>query len=98
MPVDASGRPGPRLNLRPPWAILTLVAVGLLLASALNAGGVSLAATEKANQVEPGAGQWKTWLLSSGSQLRRPAPPDHAATKAELKQLKELVSQRDSAA
>jgi membrane-associated phospholipid phosphatase len=98
MPVHTSGRPGPGLNLRAPWAIVTLVAVGLLLASALNAGGVSLAATESANQVEPGAGQWKTWLLTSGSQLRRPAPPDRAATKAELKQLKALVSQRDSAA
>jgi len=96
MSLHTSGRPG--LNLRTSWSIVALVAVGLLLASALNAGGVSLAANESANQVEPGAGQWKTWLLTSGSQLRSPAPPDRAATKAELKQLKALVAQRDSAA
>jgi membrane-associated phospholipid phosphatase len=35
-------------------------------------------------QIEPHAGGWKTWVLSSGSQMRLPAPPDTSATPAEL--------------
>ncbi len=48
--------------------------------------------------VEPKAGTWKTWVLTSGSQFRLPAPPDKAATKAEIKQLKDLAAKRDSTA
>jgi membrane-associated phospholipid phosphatase len=40
--------------------------------------------------VEPNAGSWKTWVLSSGSQLRTPAPPDAAASASELAFLKAL--------
>jgi membrane-associated phospholipid phosphatase len=46
--------------------------------------------------VEPNAGTWKTWLLSSGSQLRVAPPPDVATTRTELQQLKALISQRDA--
>src|SRR5262245_60739138 len=42
----------------------------------------------KLDLVEPKAGRWKTWLLTSGSQFRRPAPPDKVASEAEIKQLK----------
>ena len=38
-------------------------------------------------QVEPGAGQWKTWVISSGSEFRLPAPPDANATAAEIQVL-----------
>jgi hypothetical protein len=50
------------------------------------------------DRVEPGAGAWKTWLLTSGSQYRSPAPPDAAATRLELGQLRVLAGQRDAAA
>jgi hypothetical protein len=56
------------------------------------------AAAVKVEPVDPKAGSWKTWLLSSGNQFRRPAPPDQAATQAEIKQLKDMVAQRDAAA
>lgn len=46
-------------------------------------------------QVEPTAGTWQTWLLSSGSQLRLPAPPDDAATASELVSLKTLTASLD---
>jgi hypothetical protein len=49
-------------------------------------------------QVEPGAGTWRTWLLASGSQIRPPAPPARAETKAEIRELKELIKLRDQAA
>jgi membrane-associated phospholipid phosphatase len=34
--------------------------------------------------VEPNAGKWKTWVISSGKDLRVPPPPDSATTQAEL--------------
>src|SRR5206468_1333389 len=33
-----------------------------------------------ADMIEPNAGTWKTWLLTSGSQMRLPAPPSDDAT------------------
>jgi len=47
-------------------------------------------------QIEPDAGKWKTWVLTSGDQLRLPPPPDEAATRAEIAQLKDLAKQRDA--
>jgi len=46
-------------------------------------------------QVEPRAGTWKTWVLASPGQFRLPAPPDRAATNAELKALRDLATRRD---
>jgi membrane-associated phospholipid phosphatase len=47
-------------------------------------------------QVEPKAGSWKTWVLTSGSQLRLPPPPGDTTTRAEIDQLKQMASQRDA--
>jgi membrane-associated phospholipid phosphatase len=57
-------------------------------------------ATQAAKEppVEPNAGAWRTWVLSSGSQLRLPAPPDAATTRAELAELQALAGRRDTAA
>src|SRR5579871_1054026 len=49
-------------------------------------------------QVEPNAGQWKTWVISSGSVLRLPPPPDANGTSAEIQWVKECVANRSSAA
>jgi membrane-associated phospholipid phosphatase len=49
-------------------------------------------------QVEPQAGQWKTWILTSGSALRLPAPPDAATTAIELQWVKECANARNRAA
>jgi membrane-associated phospholipid phosphatase len=48
--------------------------------------------------VEPGAGSWKTWVLSSGSEVPVPPPPGHSTTEHEIDQLKALAGQRDAAA
>jgi hypothetical protein len=48
-------------------------------------------------QVEPKAGAWKTWVLTSGSQLRLPSPPDATASQAEVEQLRRMESQQDAA-
>jgi len=59
-------------------------------------GGLALAGTLCA-QVEPHAGQWKTWVIASGSALRLPAPPDAASTAAEVQRVKECVAGRTQA-
>src|ERR1700732_2312901 len=56
--------------------------------------GTSMMCTLMA-QVEPGAGQWKTWVIPSGSALRLPAPPDADGTAAEIQWLKDCVAKRD---
>ena len=48
-------------------------------------------------QVEPTAGQWKTWVISSGSALRLPAPPAADATASELLQVRQGLGTRDQA-
>lgn len=76
---------------------LTLGAIflcGLLLLS--TAPGQALG--KSAALVEPRAGAWQTWVLTSGSQLRLPAPPDPAATASEIGELKSLAAQRDASA
>jgi membrane-associated phospholipid phosphatase len=52
--------------------------------------------TAQVDQIEPRAGTWQTWVLSSGDQLRPAAPPDEAATAAELAALQAMVADRDA--
>lgn len=79
----------------------------LILATCLLAGLVALVLTggfshpgsvAAASMIEPTAGTWKTWVLTSGSQLRLTAPPDSAATQKELDYVRELAVNRDTAA
>jgi hypothetical protein len=66
---------------------ITFVLSGLLaLAGSLSA------------QVEPHAGQWKTWIITSGSVLRLPAPPDGATTAIELQWVNECAAARTQTA
>src|SRR5262245_5252637 len=51
-----------------------------------------------AQQIEPMAGTWKTWVLTTGSQFRLPPPPDDNASKAEIAALRVFEGQRDAAA
>jgi hypothetical protein len=48
-------------------------------------------------QIEPKAGTWKTHVLTSGSEVRLPPPPDPSAPQAELAELRVLAAQRDAA-
>jgi hypothetical protein len=65
------------------WIIVVLLTLGC---SAISA------------QIEPTAGKWKTWVLTSGDQLRLALPPDEAASRAEIAQLKDIAKERDAAA
>src|SRR6516165_12745438 len=57
---------------------------------------LSLGCSVSSAQIEPNAGKWKTWVLTSGDQLRLPQPPDEAATRGEIAQLKDIAKQRDA--
>ena len=52
----------------------------------------------QSDSIEPTAGTWKTWVISSGKDFRVPPPPDSSATSAELSQVRELASQADAGA
>jgi membrane-associated phospholipid phosphatase len=47
-------------------------------------------------QVEPKAGQWQTWVISSGRDYRVPPPPNSAQTRAELKSMADLIGKNDA--
>jgi len=51
-----------------------------------------------AGQVEPNAGNWKTWVISSGRDYRVPPPPNPAETWSELRSLEDLISHNDAQA
>lgn len=69
-------------------AIVTLTLTIPLSAEKKHSGG----------PVEPTAGQWRTWAISSGKDFRAPAPPSPSDTRAELHALAELISHNDDAA
>lgn len=71
-------------------------AAALLIGAFLvQAGAVHAQPAGTAEHLEPGAGAWRTWVLSSGSQFRLSPPPDAAATRAELDRLREMAASRD---
>ncbi len=64
-----------------------LTCIGLLIAVPIVA--------QPAGPIEPKAGTWKTWAISSGKDYRVPPPPNAAATKGELQWLHDFVAQKD---
>lgn len=73
-----------------------LAKVVLLAGVTLAASGFALAG----ESIEPKAGKWQTWVLSSGSQFRPSPPPDGGATAQELVQVRAAIeaARRDPAA
>lgn len=75
---------------------ILLLLVGVCFSGLSQVVATPLASTQAL--VEPQAGTWKTWVLESGDQFRLDAPPDAAATTAEIAQLMEMAGKRDEAA
>ena len=73
-------------------ALASLIAASMVAACAATGSGGSASAP-----VEPRAGTWKTWVIASATEIRVPAPPDTAATAAELAELQRLAAARDAA-
>jgi membrane-associated phospholipid phosphatase len=59
------------------------VAAGLIAASAVPALAQSVS-----GQLEPDAGNWRTWAIGSGSAIAVPPPPDADTTAGEIRELK----------
>ena len=51
--------------------------------------------SQSSGQIEPRAGAWKTWAISSGKDYRVSPPPDAAATKGELEWVRGAVAEND---
>ena len=51
---------------------------------------------QPAGQIEPRAGTWKTWAISSGKDYRVAPPPDAATTKLEIEWVRTFSTQSDS--
>jgi membrane-associated phospholipid phosphatase len=51
---------------------------------------------EGTSQIEPSAGKWRTWVISSGKDYRVPPPPGRRETRAELRSLADLISHNDA--
>lgn len=82
---------------------LGLVGAGLgatAVLSACNVAGVTVGGQTATRDrlVEPDAGKWKTWVLTSGSQFRPSAPQGSDMTQHEIEELRTLARQRDAAA
>jgi membrane-associated phospholipid phosphatase len=73
--------------------IAATVAAGAATGSLPGLGAPRAFAAAAGGQIEPSAGSWKTWVLTSGSQLRLPLPPDGAS---ELAEVRALAAQRDA--
>jgi membrane-associated phospholipid phosphatase len=82
-----------RTALRGLGGVGMATALGLATPHTLHADDIT-----PTTMIEPEAGSWKTWVLSSGDQLRPEAPPDETATKDELAELQAKVADRDAAA
>src|SRR5437899_3156993 len=69
-----------------------LIAAASIWLSALVSAGWAAAPIDGAK-----VGQWKTWVLASGSEIAVPAPPadNSDQTKKELEELRQLQGQRD---
>jgi membrane-associated phospholipid phosphatase len=50
---------------------------------------------QTSGQIEPRAGNWKTWVISSGKDYRVPPPPGETATRGELEWLRGVIAEKD---
>jgi membrane-associated phospholipid phosphatase len=71
--------------------------IGYIFVIALGLG-LTLFTLSASAQIEPNAGQWKTWVLTSGSERRLSSPPGRHESKEEIEALEQLAGQRDAAA
>jgi hypothetical protein len=62
------------------------------LAIAVSAGDRAAAQRAASRQIESAAGSWRTWSIASGSAVSVAAPPDAAATRAEIDALKHQLA------
>ena len=77
------------------WYSMRLVVMTLALL-----GAMALPASGEVVSGGPQVGQWKTWVLASGTEIQVPAPPAETSdqTTAELAELRQLQKERSPSA
>src|SRR6187431_14956 len=79
---------------------LTMTAREMLVRACVGVGvmiaGSTAYAGPAAGGIEPNAGNWRTWVISSGRDYRVPPPPGPAETRAELRTMAGLISHNDA--
>jgi hypothetical protein len=68
-----------------------VVAIAILVI-AVSVNDPAVAQQMTSRQIEPTAGGWRTWSIASGSAVSVAAPPDAAATRAEIDALKNQLA------
>ncbi|MBK1661132.1 phosphatase PAP2 family protein [Paracraurococcus ruber] len=71
-------------------------AAGAALLLGLTLALPGTASAQPKDGAPPQPGSWRGWVISSASQFRLPPPPDAAATRAELSQLRTMAASRDA--
>src|SRR5215204_2148667 len=51
---------------------------------------------QASGMIEPNAGRWRTWVISSGKDYLVPPPPENQNTQGELRTIRELVHQNNT--
>src|SRR5207245_7977074 len=89
--VTKKEREGRTIMFTLKWHSMRLVVMTLALL-----GVVALPASGEVASDGPKVGQWKTWVLTSGTEIQVPAPPAETSdqTKAELAELRQLQQER----
>jgi membrane-associated phospholipid phosphatase len=78
-------------------AALALVCLAVALPRLSLAGPIGPIGPTHAGPIEPNAGAWRTWVISSGKDYRVQPPPGPARTRAELRELADLISRNTPA-
>ncbi len=69
----------------------------LITALALQSTSVQAQLAGTPDSDDRAASKWKPWVLSSGSEMRLPPPPDETATRLEIQRLRAMIASRDPA-
>ena len=78
--------------------MIVRAALSVILLSAPLGNVLTPQASARSAPVEPGAGAWKTWVLTSSTQIQAAAPPGLQATKEEVAEMLSLQARRDKGA
>jgi membrane-associated phospholipid phosphatase len=70
----------------------------IVLLALASPGWANGAKSRDRDAIEPDAGTWRTWVIPSGAAYRVPPPPGRSQTRAELRELRELMEHNDDLA
>ena len=78
--------------------MIVRAALSAILISAALSNMLAPTASAHSTPIEPGAGAWKTWVITSSTQIQTLAPPGTKTTKEEVVELLSMQTQRGKSA